>query len=161
MALGHMFYMHAFPAVSSCCSSTAVMMMLCYWPSQSLRRSISPLCRNISLFNACREWQAQLQVVLDSQCVGMLRLETGALKATYTNTLSSAQATIAMLMAVAGRRAAEAAIDKLQTVSRYGCSRPPGDDTTVRLPCRCRRERPTGIVSGLTCVEQHCCSTQC
>lgn len=48
----------------------------------------------------------------------MLRLETGALKATYTNTLKSAQATIAMLMVVAGRRAAEAAIDKLQGVTR-------------------------------------------
>jgi hypothetical protein len=76
------------------------------------------LFQDITLVTACREWQAQLQVVLDSQCVGMLRLETGALKATYTNTLSSAQATIAMLMAVAGRRAAEAAVDKLQTVSR-------------------------------------------
>jgi hypothetical protein len=73
---------------------------------------------NITLAHACREWRAQLQVVLDSQGVGMLRLETGALKATYTNTLSSAQATIAMLMVVAGRRAAQAAIDKLQTVSR-------------------------------------------
>jgi len=61
----------------------------------------------------------QLQIVLDSQSVGMLRLETGSLKATYTSTLSSAQATIAMLMVVAGRRAAEAAIDKLQGVSRW------------------------------------------
>lgn len=69
-----------------------------------------------------REWQAQLQVALDSQCVGMLRLETGALKATYTNTLKSAQATIAMPMVVAGRRAAEAAIDKLQAVTRYAAN---------------------------------------
>lgn len=67
----------------------------------------------------CREWQVQLQIVLDSQSVGTLRLETGSLKATYTSTLSSAQATIAMLMVVAGRRAAEAAIDKLQGVSRW------------------------------------------
>jgi hypothetical protein len=48
----------------------------------------------------------------------MLRLETSALKATYTNTLDSAQATIAMLMVVAARRAADAAIDKLQEVTR-------------------------------------------
>lgn len=68
---------------------------------------------------ACREWQAQLQDVLGSQSVGMLRLETGALKATYTNTLSSAHATVAMLMVVAGRRAAEAAIEKLQAVKRW------------------------------------------
>lgn len=66
-----------------------------------------------------REWQAQLQVVLDSKCVGMLQLETSALKASHTNTLKSAQATIAMLMVVAARRAAEAAIDKLQEVTRY------------------------------------------
>lgn len=66
----------------------------------------------------CREWQAQLQVVLDSQAVGMLHLETGTLKATYSNTLSSARATIAMMMVVAGRRAAEAAIGKLQAVTR-------------------------------------------
>lgn len=57
-------------------------------------------------------------MVLDSQCVGMLRLETGALKATYSNTLSSAQATVTMMMVVAGRRAAEGAIDRLQAVTR-------------------------------------------
>jgi hypothetical protein len=73
----------------------------------------------------CREWRAQLQVALDAQCVGMLRLETGALKATYTNTLKSAQATIAMLMVVAGRRAAEAAVDKLQAVTRCVCAPTP------------------------------------
>lgn len=71
------------------------------------------------LMLCCREWQAQLHDVLGSQCVGMLRLETGALKATYTNTLSSAQATVSMLMVVAGRRAAEAAIHQLQAVIRY------------------------------------------
>lgn len=80
-----------------------------------------------------REWQAQLQDVLGSQCVGMLRLETGALKATYTNTLSSAQATIPMLMVVAGRRAAEAAIHQLQAVTRYATISTQQDCSTVHI----------------------------
>lgn len=85
---------------------------LCVRVRQHIRHTTPPITTQH------REWQAQLQVVLDSQCVGMLRLETGALKATYSNTLSSAQATVTMMMVVAGRRAAEGAIDRLQAVTR-------------------------------------------
>lgn len=98
-----------------------------------------------------REWQVQLQIVLDSQSVGMLRLETGSLKATYTSTLSSAQATIAMLMVVAGRRAAEAAIDKLQGVSRDLAQQPSKlpDFISFRLAVRAVRQQQEDLLVAL------------
>jgi hypothetical protein len=67
---------------------------------------------------AVREWQAQLEVALNGQAVGLLQLETGTLKAALTNTLTSASATIAMMVVAAARRAAEAAVAKLQSTTR-------------------------------------------
>lgn len=100
----------------------------------------------------CREWRAQLQVALDAQCVGMLRLETGALKATYTNTLKSAQATIAMLMVVAGRRAAQAAVDKLQAITRcvrHAGQLPPQTQSLLQSP------RPSKATCMYMCACRH------
>lgn len=64
-------------------------------------------------YDLCREWRAQLQVVLDNQSVGMLQLQTAFLKTTYMSTLASAQATIAMMLVSAARRECQAIITKL------------------------------------------------
>eukprot|EP00878_Enallax_costatus_P036082 GHUV01040375.1.p1 GENE.GHUV01040375.1~~GHUV01040375.1.p1 ORF type:complete len:651 (+),score=194.50 GHUV01040375.1:228-2180(+) len=77
---------------------------------KSKQPSVAQLRKDMLLL---REWQAQLQVVLDNQSIGMLQLQTAFLKTTYMSTLASAQATIAMMLVSAARRECQAIITKL------------------------------------------------
>ncbi len=70
------------------------------------------------LLYKCREWQAQLQMVLDHQSVGLLQLQTSVLKTTYMAKLASAQSTIAMLLVSTARKEGQDAVTKLHTLTR-------------------------------------------
>jgi hypothetical protein len=72
----------------------------------------------------CREWQAQLQVVCDSQAVGLLQLQTSFLKTSYMTKLAAAQATIAMMLVSAARNECQAATAELQSLARCALPQP-------------------------------------
>jgi len=59
-------------------------------------------------------------VVLAHQAIGMLQLQTKVLKDTYLRTLLAAQSTLAMKLVSAARREGEAALARLQVLSRWG-----------------------------------------
>eukprot|EP00775_Hariotina_reticulata_P001613 gene1613-1953_t len=65
-----------------------------------------------------REWQAQLQVILDHQSVGILQLQTKSLKDMYMTRLQAAQATLAMKLVSTARKEAEALVAQLQALAR-------------------------------------------
>lgn len=89
------------------------MVVQCIASGENLRFAAAVGCRLL-----CREWQAQLQVVCDSQSVGLLQLQTSFLKTTYMTKLSSAQATIAMMLVSAARKECQAAIAELHSLVR-------------------------------------------
>eukprot|EP00879_Flechtneria_rotunda_P023368 GHRR01024718.1.p1 GENE.GHRR01024718.1~~GHRR01024718.1.p1 ORF type:complete len:686 (+),score=249.45 GHRR01024718.1:347-2404(+) len=88
------------------------------WDANSYKakqHTVAELRRDTMLL---REWQAQLQVAIDNQPVGLLQLQTTVLKTTYMQRLASAQATISMLLVSAARREGQVVLAQLHSITK-------------------------------------------
>ncbi|WIA31508.1 hypothetical protein OEZ86_002401 [Tetradesmus obliquus] len=111
------------------------------------QHSVAQLRRDMLLL---KEWQAQLQVVCDSQGVGLLQLQTSFLKISYMAKLAAAQATLAMMLVSAARKECQAATAELQSLARDLAAQPSklGEFISFRLRVRevqAARDRVSGL----------------